>query len=194
MLVLLLNDCSKFLLNNVNLCQFDHSGPRIPCALSGCDLLAWGHSDIAVQSLWAAKAHHHLEGSRPEHPRHWQQLSHVLRVLLVSWWSHVCTTSILVWFPEVEPGMQLLFSYLVSSRKQLRWSLCQHKCLALLRRETGSRRVGSSQSCTLRTVHSHDSVLRPRPLATACRRAQWTSGAWPECIYLLLSICNLATM
>lgn len=57
-------------LNDVTLCQFDYSGPRIPCALSGCDLLAWGHGDTAVQSLRAAEAHHHLEGARPEHPGH----------------------------------------------------------------------------------------------------------------------------
>lgn len=91
--------CILFILNDVNLCQFDHSGPRIPCALSGCDLLAWGHSDIAVQSLWAAEAHHHLEGSRPEHPWHWQQLGHIHRLLLVSWSPCIDTPSSLVQLP-----------------------------------------------------------------------------------------------
>lgn len=75
----------------MNVYQFDHSGPRIPHALSGCDLLARGHSDTAVQSLWTAEAHHHLEGSRPEHPGHGQQLSHIRSLLLVSSGPGVCT-------------------------------------------------------------------------------------------------------
>lgn len=140
---------SKLVLNDANLCWFDHSGPRIPCALSGCDLLAWGHSDTAVQSLWTAEAHHHLEGSRPEHPRHWQQLSHIYCLLLVSWTPHPpwpCPSPFsFMRHPEAKSGMQLLFWLPSISKRRAAWSLiwCQH--LALIRRVIPSKTMGGSR-------------------------------------------------
>lgn len=108
--------------------QFNCSGSRIPCALGRCDLLARRHSTATVQSLWAAKAYHHLEGSRSEHPRHRQQFSHIHHLLLVSGspsvWAH--STQRLDWG-------EILSGLLVTHKRSV---LASIPGLALLRRET----------------------------------------------------------
>lgn len=142
--------CILFVLNDVNLHRFDHSGPRIPCAPRGCDLLAWGHGDIAVQSLRAAEAHHHLEGSRPEHPWHRQQLGHIHHLLLVSRSPRINTPR--TW-------VQLLF-WLPGLIEQLPWVLFQHKSLASVRREIEPKTTGGSRKWALVIMLPRGSVPR----------------------------------